>query len=157
MVSFTSCKSEPDYSQTGKAQVKSIDLFNEDLLPAGTINNLVNHTEETAFKQSNFVVTANEIKLIDSSYNRTSGDNFYLYRALADSMLKGGNVKKVSIIYFTAYKKLALADKETYTLYLIKLPDHALIKHRLSVAWQWLKDAPLTALKKENKILPSIH
>ena len=150
---LNACESHADYLQSGKVQVRNIDLFNEEILKDGTVHDFVNLTEADAFKHSNFVVTANDIKLIDSSYNRTSGDNFYLYRAIEDSTLKGVKEKKASLIYFTAYQKLAVADKEMYTLYLIKLPDHALIKYKLKVPWQWLKGAPLTAVKKENKIL----
>ena len=153
MISFTSCKRHTDYLQSGKVQVRSIDLFNEEILKDGTVHDFINLTEAYAFKQSNFVVLANDIKLIDSSYNRTSGDNFYLYRAVEDSTIKGVNVKKAGLIYFTVYQKLAVTDKEMYTLYLIKLPDHALIKYKLKVPWQWLKGAPLTAVKNKNKIL----
>ena len=153
IMGLNACESHADYLQSGKVPVRNIDLFNEAVHTDGSVNNLINLTEESAFIQSNFVVTANDIKLIDSSYNRTSGDNFYLYRAIEDSTLKGVKEKKASLIYFTAYQKLAVADKEMYTLYLIKLPDHALIKYKLKVPWQWLKGAPLTAVKKENKIL----
>ena len=63
---LNACKSHADYLQSGKVQVRNIDLFNEAVHADGSVNNLINLTEESAFMQSNFVVIANDIKLIDS-------------------------------------------------------------------------------------------
>ena len=150
MIGFTACNSDSNYLLSSKAGAKTIDLFREDKVAGSAVHTPINLDAETAFKQSSFVVSASDIKLIDSSYNRTTGDNFYLYRAMGDSTIKGAAVKKGTRIYFTAYQKLAATIAGTYQSYLVKLPGHALIKQQLNVQWQWLNNAPVRELKIQN-------
>ena len=82
MIGFTACNSDSNYLLSSKAGAKTIDLFREDKVAGSAVRTPINLDAETAFKLSSFVVKASEINLIDSSYNRTTGDNFYLYRAI---------------------------------------------------------------------------
>jgi len=103
--------------------------------------------KDTAVKYSALVIAASGIILTDSSYNRTTGDNFYLYSAMADSTIKGSPVKKTGKLYFTAYKKLMADGHAQYVVYLVPFRNHTIIKNSLHVQWQWLPGAPLTELQ----------
>lgn len=129
----------------GSREEQRIDLFRDN--PARANNpeagtNLL--SPDTAFKYCAFAIAGSDIRLTDSSYNRTTGDNFYLYSAFADSTLKGKPLKAGSKLYFTSYKKFNAPSGMPHLLFLMPLANHTVIRSSLHVQLEWMPNAPFT-------------
>jgi len=141
VISFSACN-DGDNSLPASNAGNNIDLFKANNLHNSPAQTALFLPADSAYKNSFCVVNASSISLADSSFNRTTKDNFYLYSFLVDSTLKGNLITKHSKVYFIAYLKINPQVLKQYRLYLVPFPNHTIIKNSLHINWQWLNKAP---------------
>lgn len=137
---LVACKEQANNREKKSGSYQQIDLFKEQ--PAQHNDPSVQLSADSAFRYSELVVISGSVSLADSSRNRSDRDDFYVYSAAIDTVLKGSTIKKNTRILFASSAQLRSLPLATYTLYLLPWAEHRMIKKGLPVQWQWLVGAP---------------
>ncbi|WP_228401653.1 hypothetical protein [Chryseobacterium sp. PMSZPI] len=103
--------------------------------------------EDECFEGSELVIASSDVKLADSSKGR--GKPFFIYKVRSGKVLK--TVRDSTIEYpvqFLSPYRLKLKSDSMY-VYLKNLEGYRLIAKDRNLKYQWLKSAPVYAVKKK--------
>lgn len=104
--------------------------------------------EQECFDASDMVVSASDVKLVDSSSGR--GQSVFIYKINSGEVLK---TTRDSIVAFPfqilSDQRLKLKTGPMY-MYLKKLQGYSFIAKEKHLKYQWLKTAPVYSVKKED-------
>ncbi len=104
--------------------------------------------EQECFDASDMVVSASDVKLIDSSSGR--GQSVFIYRIPSGKVLKTTRDSVVAFpLQILSNQRLKLKRDSMY-MYLKKLQGYPFIAKEKNLKYQWLKAAPVYSVKKEN-------
>ncbi|MCJ8153069.1 hypothetical protein MKJ01_04725 [Chryseobacterium sp. SSA4.19] len=104
--------------------------------------------EQECFDASDMVLSASDIKLVDSSSGR--GQSVFIYKIPFGQVLKTTRDSIVNFpVQILSNQRLKLKTGEMY-VYLKKLNGYRFIAKEKHLKYQWLKAAPVYSVKKEN-------
>lgn len=103
---------------------------------------------EESSQASAMVIASSNVKLVDSYSGR--GRPIFIYKINSGEVVKTTRDSIVNFPFqFLSNQKLDL-KKETMYIYLQKLEGYRFIAKDKNLKYQWLKDAPVYSVKKEN-------